>query len=658
MGHSSIDGNWIKFVKRLGVNAARFFVNPIFNIKSFVGSIWGNDLNNNTISNLTEFYAAIAQLRTPNGRNPSYPWPNPLKWTALYTTLTTVTTPVYGSYDNTVNQLNSLKTMNSILMVQNIAYTNLPLTTQNSALPIYWGERFELYKISYALAWYAASKGVNMIEFYNEPDLELGGSPAGLNAAQYVDYMQVRSISMRAAYADWNAANPGNVTNLQVLGPVSARLTYGGDPTQYLGSVAVENNNYMFGYPQLNTNWTNFDIYSYHTYGKPGYSMWMDLNSTVLSIQNDPLATCGLMPVIITEHNSHTSASWNTINSTPDDIYEAATLATQIANVVAANITSHFVFKFSVTPSGVPGLTVAINGLHWGENYLDPYWISDTTLSAEAFRLLTVMKQSQIYRVANTDTTVLRTYIASRKAGDLFYYLFAVNGLGTAVNLNINLAAWNILSGTKIIIEQVGSGNWGQVSSIVTLSSTNVIAVPLAPYATLRFSVQTGAQVSSLTTATFSNTLNAGAQSSVVNATSAANPSFYVGTSNTAEQESTSVAYLQFATPAGSSVRSILSIGVQNVIGPAINSNMTVMILGLSNVPAGWSSAAASWSLLSSNSSGTSANVLFPLSSGVQITAVSQNFLNWGSSTGIQIAGHLSVTSGSVNQQVRHSYLI
>ena len=414
----------------------------------------------------------------------------------------------------------------------------------------------------------------------------------------------------------------------------------------------------MFGYPQLNTNWTNFDIYSYHTYGKPGYSMWMDLNSTVLSIQNDPLATCGLMPVIITEHNSHTSASWNTINSTPDDIYEAATLATQIANVVAANITSHFVFKFSVTPSGVPGLTVAINGLHWGENYLDPYWISDTTLSAEAFRLLTVMKQSQIYRVANTDTTVLRTYIASRKAGDLFYYLFAVNGLGTAVNLNINLAAWNILSGTKIIIEQVGSGNWGQVSSIVTLSSTNVIAVPLAPYATLRFSVQTGAQVSSLTTATFSNTLNAGAQSSVVNATSAANPSFYVGTSNTAEQESTSVAYLQFATPAGSSVRSILSIGVQNVIGPAINSNMTVMILGLSNVPAGWSSAAASWSLLSSNSSGTSANVLFPLSSGVQITAVSQNFLNWGSSTGIQIAGHLSVTSGSVNQQVRHSYLI
>ena len=98
--------------------------------------------------------------------------------------------------------------------------------------------------------------------------------------------------------------------------------------------------------------------------------------------------------------------------------------------------------------------------MHWGENYVDPYWISDTTLSAEAFRLLTVMKQSNIYTVSNTDTTVQRTYIASRKTGDPFYYLFAVNPLGSTVNLNINLAAFNIISGTKIIIEQVGNGYW------------------------------------------------------------------------------------------------------------------------------------------------------------------------------------------------------
>ena len=195
-----------------------------------------------------------------------------------------------------------------------------------------------------------------MIEYYNEPDLELSTTSAGLNYIQYIDYMQVRALCIRNAYADWNAADPNQQVQVNVLGPVAARLTYGGDPTQYLGQIAIQNNNYMFGYPgQLMTNWTNIDTYSYHTYGQNGYQMWMQINSTIQSIKSDPNATCGLMPIIITEHNSHTSASWNTINSTPDNDYEAATLAGQIANVVSANITSHFVFKFSVTPSQVEG---------------------------------------------------------------------------------------------------------------------------------------------------------------------------------------------------------------------------------------------------------------------------------------------------------------
>jgi len=91
-----LDGNWLKFVKRLGVNAARFFVNPILNVNQFTGNIWGHDLNNNTINNSSMFWSAISQLRTPNGRNASYPWANPFKWNALNTALTTVSNAVYG----------------------------------------------------------------------------------------------------------------------------------------------------------------------------------------------------------------------------------------------------------------------------------------------------------------------------------------------------------------------------------------------------------------------------------------------------------------------------------------------------------------------------------------------------------------------------------
>ncbi len=99
MGHSTLDGNWVKFVKRLGINAARYFVNPIMNVTSWTvagNCPWGNDLNNNSVSSLATFLGAVSQLRTANGRNWTYPWANPFKWSALYQLLTNNTIPVYG----------------------------------------------------------------------------------------------------------------------------------------------------------------------------------------------------------------------------------------------------------------------------------------------------------------------------------------------------------------------------------------------------------------------------------------------------------------------------------------------------------------------------------------------------------------------------------
>lgn len=191
----------------------------------------------------------------------------------------------------------------------------------------------------------------------------------------------------------------------------------------------------------------------------------------------------------------------------------------------------------------------------------------------------------------------------------------------------------------------------GQVSSIVSLPSTMILPTYLQAFCTLRLSIQTGSQLSNSTTATFANTVKGGSNSGTTYASNAANPSIYVGTSNTAAHETTSGSYIQFATPTGSSLRSILSLTVQAINGPALSTNMTVMVLGLRNTPAGWTSAALTWNMLADNSTST-ANILFPLASGNQLVNVSQNFLNWASSTDIQIAGHLTVTAASVNQQV------
>ncbi len=179
-----------------------------------------------------------------------------------------------------------------------------------------------------------------------------------------------------------------------------------------------------------------------------------------------------------------------------------------------------------------------------------------------------------------------------------------------------------------------------------------IVQTYLQAFCTLRLSIQTGTQLSNSTTATFSNTVKAGSNSGTNYASNAANPSIYVGTSNTAAHESTSAAYIQFATPSGSSLRSILSLTVQGVIGQASTTNMTVLILGLRNTSANWASASLTWNTLAVDSTGNNQNILFPLSSGTQLVNASQNFLNWASSTDIQIAGHITVIPSSVNQQV------
>ncbi len=97
-----------------------------------------------------------------------------------------------------------------------------------------------------------------------------------------------------------------------------------------------------------------------------------------------------------------------------------------------------FVF-ISITPSFSGTRDVAKNGLHWGEIYNDPYHISDTTLSAEAMRLLTQMKNSKIYPLTSSDTSSYRSYLGSSN-NDGFYYLYAVNDAADIVNLSIDVS--------------------------------------------------------------------------------------------------------------------------------------------------------------------------------------------------------------------------
>ena len=313
------------------------------NLRTFIGTTkWGQNLNGVLVQTQSDFTKAVADLRTPNGRNPNYYWLNPVKWSSIFNYMSQVSQKIYGSDENTLNRLNSLKI--NTLIVEEIACsgTKFEFTTLDRTTSAYWSERWELYKQSYAMGFWAYNKGVKMIEFYNEPDLDLGTC---LTADKYKEYYYVRSLSIQNVYADLNSLNKNNKLDVKIVASAFARKTYGGDLTQYLGDVSVKNRNFVFGSMTNNTNWTNMHIYSFHSYGKTGSGISSDLDYLISSVNSDS-SIPNSIPVIITEHNTHTSSSWDTLISTTDDDYEASRLASQIIYLIKSKVTSHFVFKF------------------------------------------------------------------------------------------------------------------------------------------------------------------------------------------------------------------------------------------------------------------------------------------------------------------------
>lgn len=350
-------------MQRLGTNSARVFVEPVATIQGFLSNNknkWGEDLNGNNVTSSATFQAAVATLRSANGRNWSYPWANPFPYQALVTSIGSVSQAIYGSTESIIDSLRSIGIEN-ILVAQHIGSSasavSFSFSTLDPTTTTYWTEAWEVYQFSYAEAYWAWEKDISLIEYYNEPDVQLG---ATMNAQQYLQYYLIRALSIQNLYADMNAANPSNQVPVNVVASAFAKATYGGDPTQYLGDITVNNNNFMF--PSSNgtvPGWQNFQTYSYHTYGASGNSMLNELQYLEANINNPSI------PVIITEHNSKTSAMWNTLTTTADDITEAAQLSSQITNIILGGITMHFVFKFSACPSSNAGQEVSKNGLQF-----------------------------------------------------------------------------------------------------------------------------------------------------------------------------------------------------------------------------------------------------------------------------------------------------
>ena len=236
------------------------------------------------------------------------------------------------------------------------------------------------------------------------PQPDLGGLTC-INSSTWLEHLTLRSMAIQHSYADFNGdvlasrrpcppnaallygmngttnckldpivvvsafANAGmqlpTVTNqwpcigLACYNPLTQNVCSGSGSTLscYFAGQTVANEHLTF--PPLyggwnNTQWYNGQALSYHSYGKSGHqlqlsttAMWQgtqlyhDESGVTASTISTNLVN---MPVLLTEHQSHTNGNWNSLASNCDSTFEASRLANQILSQAILGYES-YIFK-------------------------------------------------------------------------------------------------------------------------------------------------------------------------------------------------------------------------------------------------------------------------------------------------------------------------
>ena len=194
--------SWTAFLRHMGANGARLFgMNGLLTGQTLPVVLtnsapdqnnaaqlqsYGNDFTNTPVTSLATFNTAVAALRKSDfsGRNVSntaltYAAP----WATVYSNFATVdnaTADTQSQGSPKANMAALTKLGVQPLAVHWLSCTDLNWQSLSPSATIYWGERWEVYKYQYVLAYWAYQNGVKRIEYWNEPDL----SATCINGAQ------------------------------------------------------------------------------------------------------------------------------------------------------------------------------------------------------------------------------------------------------------------------------------------------------------------------------------------------------------------------------------------------------------------------------------------------------------------------------------------
>lgn len=443
-GHFLTNSNTKDWWRYAGVNGARVFLSPSEIEPADDLAPVGDGVNSQP-----SFLARKAALRA-DPLNTSY-----INWTGA------------SVFDNRYAN-NDLYPANHI--VPNYTFTEMrklgvqicaQITASESRLPITnandWAGKWELWQHYYAQAFYLGRYfDVERYQMFNEPNHP---NANGLTIANHLMRLQLVSDAVQSALADVNSLY-GKSLSPRILAPV----TSGSADSSYPGwGESVVTNRHLNFLGQTDTNFSLIHVYDYHQYNSSPANFGGDLANLNGFLTSD-MAPEPRFPTSISEFNTHTGATFDTLLETLDTPAEYSRFGAICVNLLANGCAEFYCFKFSQTERSAPTTyPVAKNAMHYVDNANAPYNVGGIVKAGEVYRLFNkafATGRSRLNTTKGSGATsfdVHASYDPVRKR----YHLFSVNNTVSAASIDFALSALPVPVGNRVLLEEVSESNYG-----------------------------------------------------------------------------------------------------------------------------------------------------------------------------------------------------
>jgi len=630
-GNRRRQSNAFSWYKRLGVNAARNFVQSFSSLTAFVtAEQYGQDLNGIPVTNRDQYMAAVASVRTPDGHTPSATqttYKNPIKFQKFVaaqssfggvTSLSDTEAAAVANY--------AAIGLQSMFVLQSSCNFH-QFTTEDSNQPVFWAERWEIYKYAYMVAYWGYTRGVTRFEIYNEPELITCITPN-----IWLDQMTIRSTAIRDAFNDYNDDFNGDIAPIVFVAPF-ARFGY----PNGLNQLSAQNRYRQFPPDLPPSTQSLWDVVSYHDYGRSGGAMLEAVQTYGFNMASE--SGGAPIPVCVSEFNSHIARDWDNLGGavTTDVPLESTRIASEALGIMASGALEMYAFKFSTTASsGFPNSGIVKSGLHWSDSFTFPFNVGDSTRAGEGYRLVAEIAKGNkpLYQV-NADNLVdtqHQYYGVDGQDGN--YYLYSCSFSTNVITITLDLSQWPVARGAVIIANEVATVRFGEAvaNGVEFIAAPATYRYTQSAYSLVRWTVPVGADVQQTTVLpTDDTTLFAGDKSATH--LDGREPTLTTAFSTSLTQDGTSVFLLRFDFTGVVASSKVLTATLNLWVKGAGSGSNIMTVMGLPGF-LDWDEFSATWN---------SCPALDPLPNGYNATSIARDWLSWNTTTpNVEVAGHVS----------------